>query len=448
VNYRQRWLGWSKQSSNRQIFAAAVTTGFGTLAVSVAAVLKELAIAYQFGVGHEVDAFLIAYLLPSFTVTVMIASLSSILIPVYVDTLERKGSVAAEHLVSSVTVLAIAVFVALIAILFAGSSIVLRLVASSFSAEKRALTESLYLFLLPVVVLGGMAGIFTAILNSHGLFAIAALVPASVPISTGFFVVSYGNEWGAKSIVAGTLVGLCCQYGALAFLLRRSTISLRIRWSGFTPEVRKFVGQYSSVLIGVLLIGGTTIADQVMAAMLPPGSVSALNYGSKVTTLVLGLSAMALGTAVLPMFSRMLAKDDVASVRHTLATYSRLILLVSIPLTAALFTTSEPIVRLIFQRGAFSADDSHLVGQVQAFYVLQIPFYVLSILGMRLLSALYQNRALMMISLGSLLIDIAGNYALMIVFGVSGIALSSSVMWFLTFAMIFGVLATNLKQRM
>src|SRR5690606_231813 len=120
-------------------------------------------------------------------------------------------------------------------------------------------------------------------------------------------------------------------------------------------------------------MGSTHLISQGMAAMLDPGSVSALGYGNKVTAVLLGVGATAVSTAFLPHFSRMVALDDWNGIRDTLFTYTGLLLAVTIPLSALLIYISEPVIALLFQRGAFTESDAKIVGEVQAMYLLQVP---------------------------------------------------------------------------
>src|SRR5215831_13498097 len=122
-----------------------------------------------------------------------------------------------------------------------------------------------------------------------------------------------------------------------------------------------------------------------MEKTLGAGSVSALHYGTKVTALIIGTGSLAVGTTVLPYFSQMTAQQDWRALRHTLRTYSRLVLAGSLLVTAVVVFFSAPLVWLLFQGGAFSESDTRLVTQIQAFYVLQVPFYFLSTLKVRLI---------------------------------------------------------------
>jgi putative peptidoglycan lipid II flippase len=189
------------------------------------------------------------------------------------------------------------------------------------------------------------------------------------------------------------------------------------------------------------------IVDQAMAAMLSSGSVSTLNYGKKVAAFLLGIGSLSLSTAVLPHFSRMVAVHDWSGIRYTLRTYTLLTLLVTVPLTAVLMYWSQSIVQMLFQRGSFTATDTSIVSQVQTYAFLQIPFYIVGIFGVRLLSALAKNHVLMLISGINLIANVLGNYLLMRFYGVAGITLSTSTVYAIAMTLIFCTVLVSLKGR-
>jgi len=192
-------------------------------------------------------------------------------------------------------------------------------------------------------------------------------------------------------------------------------------------------------------MGGTAIIAQSMAATLGSGSVSALAYGSKVTTLILGVGSLAVSTAVLPHFSQMVALNNLAGVRHTLVTYSRLILIATLPVTVILIYCSEPLVRLLLQRGAFTEADTQLVSQVQSVYLLQVPLFVLSILFVRVISSLKANHLLLWGTVLNLILCGIFTYILVQWFQVVGIALAITLMTFIStlYLVTAGIRLTN-----
>jgi len=154
---------------------------------------------------------------------------------------------------------------------------------------------------------------------------------------------------------------------------------------------------------------------------------------------------MAASTAVLPYFSEMVAARLWGEIRHTLFTYTRLIAAVTIPLTVVLVTLSEPIIELLFHRGAFTAAHTHQAAGVQSLAFLQIAPFALGILAVRLLSSLKANHILMWSSAISLVLSIVFNYFFMQLLGVAGIALATSLMYLVSMCFLYAMVFRQLR---
>ena len=425
--YLHRWNRWRRVSVNREILSATVAVGVLTAIVHVVTAAKDIIIAYQFGTADVLDAYLIAVLLPSSAVSIMAGSFASAFMPTYISLLLREGHEAAEQLLQSLMTWTYLLLAGMATVLALAAPVIVPFLGSGFSTEKLALTRSLLLMLLPVLVLKGLATVWTAVLNAGGRFSVAAGIPIFTPVVTVALLLVKGHQWGIYALVIGTVCGAVVETVILIWHLRRLKIPVTPRWGGWSPAIAEVRGQYGSMVVGAFLMSSVVLVDQAMAAMLGAGSVSALNYGAKMTSFVTVVTATALGTAVLPHFSRMVAVADWEGIHHTVRTYFKWILFITVPLTIATAALSEPLVRLIFQRGAFTAADTELVGRVQFFLVLQLPFYFTSILIVRLISSLKRNFLLMWGAVINFVINVVLNYIFIQRFQVAGIALATSI---------------------
>jgi len=441
------WNTWQERSVNRRIFAAMATVGGVTVVVKLAAAAKEVVVAYQFGTGDELDAFLIAFLLPQFAINLIGGSLNAALIPTYLQVREQEGQGAAQRLLSGVMVLSVGFLVGLSVVLAVTASYILPLVASGFSPEKLAVARSLYYGLLATLVLSGLATTWGAVLNAENRFALPAAAPVATSILTVLVVIGIAKQWGGYALVLGTVGGVLIETTVLGWALAREGVSLIPRWSGISPAVKEVLRQYAPMVAAGFLMGGAAVVSQSMAAMLDSGSVSALAYGNKVTSLILGIGAVAVSRAVLPHFSRMVIAMDWDGLRHTLLTYSRWLLIVTIPVTLALIYFSEPVVAVLFQRGAFTEADTHLVGRVQAMLLLQVPLYMVGMLFVRLVSAFKANHLMLWGNVINLCLCVALTYVFMQWFGVVGVALATSVMYIMSCGFLVLVSLRLIKQK-
>jgi putative peptidoglycan lipid II flippase len=185
-----------------------------------------------------------------------------------------------------------------------------------------------------------------------------------------------------------------------------------------------------------------------MAAMLGAGSVAALGYGGKVNSLVMSVGGSSVAAAVLPHFSRLAARRDWAGLRHTTRMYAVLLLGLSVPLMLALIALSEPIARIIFERGAFTAADTALVARIQAYYFISTPVGFAGVLFVRLIIATKATRFLMWLSVMNAIVNVTANYVFSRYLGVAGIALSTSLVSVLSHVVAFVYASRRLRHLM
>lgn len=428
--WRLRLSAWRRKSVNRNIFVAALTVGSLTMIVKVVATFKEILVANWFGAGDEIDAFLIAYLLAFFAVTVIAESFNVALLPTFIQVREKEGLDAAQKLFSSAMLVALILLVIVSILLVLTARYTLSVLGSGFDADKQKITQDLFYMLIPILTLRGLSSIWGAILNADEHFALAAISPLLVPM---FTLVALMFKRSVEMMAVGTVIGFALETLLLAVHLWRRGFSLWPAWNGISPELRQVAAQYGPMVAAAFLMSSTGLIDQSMAAALGSGSVASLTYANRIVSVVLNIGSIALGTAVLPHFSKMLAQGDFAGVKRTFRVYTGLILLVTIPFTVLMIIFSRPLVELLYERGAFTSEDTDVVSTVQIFYLIQTPFYLLAILVVRLISAFNANHILFQATVINLAANIGLNLLFISWFGLPGIALSTTGVYIISF---------------
>lgn len=432
-------------TANQKIFRAAIIVGASSLIAKLAATGKELAVAAWFARGDALDAFLIAMVLPTTLVGLIAGSFSGALIPTYLHVRENRGQKAAEELFSSIQVVSLLILMVATTVMALGATYYLPLLASGFDSAKLMLTHQLLYMLLPFLVLNGTLSVWSSILNASERFILPALTPVVTPLVVIVALLILGHVWGIFAVTAGTIAGCILELALLGWAVHAQGISLRLRWYGFSPELRLVMRQYGPMIASALLMGTAPIIDQSMAAMLKGGSVAALSYGYKIVATIAFLGSAALSTAVLPYLSQMVAKRNWKGCRRTVKVYSILVLSATIPIAMGLIVFSRPLVRLLFQRGAFTARDTEIVSAVQIFFAILIPFYTWAMLFVRLLSSLKRNDLLAYGAVLNACLNVLFNFILMRRFGVAGIALSTSLVYLIS-CMFLGFWALKLLR--
>jgi putative peptidoglycan lipid II flippase len=308
------------------------------------------------------------------------------------------------------------------------------------------LTGDLQLVSLPMMLMCGICMIWTPVLNAEGQVAIAALSSVTVPLVSAAALL-LASRIDAYALVLGVIGGYFAQTIVLAWAMTRSGLPLLPRWGGISPQARVVFRQYAPMVVASLLLTSAPLIDQAMLAGLGSGSVSQFYYGAKIVGVVSGVGITAVGTAVLPHYSRLVAAKDWLGIQRTRKVYGFVILLAVIPTTAILMLGSREIVRLLFERGEFTSASADVVSSVQIWSALQIPFMVLNTVSVRLISSLRANRILMWGTAISFVVNIVGDYLLRAVMGVSGIALATTLVYIVSFCFLTVMLRRELIKR-
>jgi len=420
-------------SVNRSIFRAAALVTAAGIVVKLAATGKEIAVAGVYGRSDAMDAFLAAALLPNLLINLISESMNQALVPTLIRVREREGHAQAQQLLSS-SMLWMCLLLGVVSILMAAAARwFFLLIASDFPAAKLDLSIRLFYGMLPIVLIAGIATNCTAVLNTFDRFALPALAPVLIPLTTLAAALTLCARFGIWALVYATLAGSLLQAVVVAFMMERSGYRFRLRWHGMTEPAREVTRQYGPVLLSAVVASGGLLVDQSMAAMLPAGSVSALVYGNRFVSVATALLAGAVSTAVTPYFSRMIALHDWPGCRSSIRTWVGLTALVSVPLAVLLIAAARPIVRIAFQHGAFGPRDTSVVASVMAMYAIQIPFLVSSRVFYRFIVAMRRTDLALYCGMLNLILDVLLNIVLMRRFGVAGIALATSLWTVSTF---------------
>jgi putative peptidoglycan lipid II flippase len=420
-------------SVNRRIFRAAASVTAAGIVVKGLATFKEVVLAGVYGRSDAMEAFLAAALIPSLLINLVSESMNQSLVPTLVRVRVQQGHERAQQLLSN-SMLWMCMLLGAVSVLAGlGAKGMFPLIASHFPPEKMALAIRLFYAMLPVVLITGVASNCTAVLNTFDRFALPALAPMAISLAIIVGTLTLGAQFGIWALVYSTLAGSLAHAAVVAWMMNAHGYKLSLRWHGMTEGTREVAGQYGPVLLGGILASGGLLVDQSMAASLASGSVAALVYANRFVSVVLTLLAGAVGTAVAPYFSHMVAQSDWKGCRHTLKTWVGVTAAVSVPIAAALIAGSHLLIRAAFERGAFGKQDTAVVAPVLAMYAIQIPFFVCSRVYYRFLVAMRRTDLILYCGMLNLVLDVVLNLVLMRHLGVAGIALATSLWTVSTF---------------
>jgi len=360
------------EEQKRRVASAAVLV-MALFALSrLLGVAREMLIAAHFGASAEYDAYLAAVRIPDILFTLIAGgALGSAFIPTFAGHFAQDDAVGGWRLAGAVINLLLIVSTVAAALVGLMAPLVVRyLLAPGFSAQQRALTVSLMRVMLAAPVFFGVSGVVMGILNARQHFLLPALAPSMLNLALIGAVIALTPAMGIRALAWGYLLGavlhLVVQLPGLFWVRAR----LRSMVTLHHPGVYRILQLMGPRVLGLAAVQANFLVNTNLASRLGAGAISAINYAWILMLLPQGVFAQAVGTAVFPTFAEQAAQEERSAMRATLAATLRAIISLSVPATVGLILLGEPLVALLFERGAFQAASTEMVTWALGFYAL------------------------------------------------------------------------------
>jgi len=401
-----------------------------TVVSRVLGLIRDQLIAGVFGTTALASAFVTAFRLPNlFRRLLGEGSLTAALVPALQETLEREGRAAGFRLMSQV---------ASWLLLVTGALVVVSMLLASQARllpgyeERWYISADLAVLLFPYLVFVCLAAVFSAMLNVMQRFTEPALSPVWLNLSmiaalggAGMFLADTGAE-RVRWLCVGVLVGGFLQMTVPAVVLMRLGWRPRfdLRRSDGVREVARLM---APGLWGTAIYQVNLFVAQMLAMSLNDAAAAALFLANRIMELPIGVFALAVATVVYPLIAQHAARGDRAAMGADYHRGIRMILAINVPAGAGLALLSEPIIRVLFQRGAFDASDTHMIAPLLVAFALGMPFFSIVSLSTRAFYAVKDTSTPVKIATVSFLVNVVASLVLMRIWGTFGLALASSI---------------------
>ncbi|NLC36228.1 MAG: hypothetical protein GX772_07260 [Alcaligenaceae bacterium] len=419
-------------SDHRRIFSGAFRVAVFLLLGKAAGALKEMAVAYRYGVSEVVDAYQFTMTMANWLPVTLVGALSVVLIPVLVRSRDDDAAVRRRFL-AELHGWCLLLGVGLAVLIYMAWPWVLEWVGAGLDAGTRRMSAQLTLAFAPAALLTLMTGLSAARLRARERYINTLLdsVPAVVIL---IWVLLAATAPDVGPLLWGTLIGYAIQSVWLLRLANRADGGWGRPRLGFNahywPDLVKAAGV---MLIGQIAMSFVGPIDQYTAANLGANANATLGYASRLLSLLLGLGAASVGRAALPVLADVQRRGDALRARQLALKWSVLMALAGAGVTLAGWLLAPWMVSLLFERGAFSAQDTIRVAEVMRWGLLQMPFYFGVLVLVQLLASQNRYRIMAAIAIANFLLKAAMNYVLAPVMGVSGIMLATSLMYALSY---------------
>jgi len=418
-------------SGERHLIKAAAVVSAMILLGRILGLIRDIVSAERFGTGWQWDAFIYAFMIPNlFRRVVGEGGLTSAFIPVYNDIRTKQGIPEAFRF-ANITLCILATGL-LIFVLAVQGGVTLLLNAGTYNPTITLMLQLLqvlfpYLWFLSLYALG------MGILNSHGRFfagSLSSVILDGVWIAAVLWVPAWAGtdivarlRWLAYAILFGGFLHIAAEYPSL------HQIGFRIRWIWNTAHegLRRVWKLLIPVVLGFAVVQINITVDSTIGLLIGPGANSSLWYGNRLMQFPLGIFALAMGTALLPMMSRQIAEGRKEAAKRSLSFALRSIFFIIIPSSVGLIAFRTEIMKFLFERGEFDAVSTARSAAVLLGYTIGLFAYS----GQKIMAtgfyAAHDSKTPMKTAVISLVVNITFNLILMVPFREAGLALATSI---------------------
>jgi putative peptidoglycan lipid II flippase len=413
------------RSHHRGIAKGFLQVSFFVLIAKMAGAAKEMAIAWRYGVSPTSDAYIFVLNLVSWPVAVWFSVLMVVLVPL-VAQIRQDSPAELTRFRSELFGFTCIIGVGLCLIYVLGLPSLLQAdwVGLSQNALAVALDMSLPLSLL--LPLGAATSLCSAWMMSCGRHRNTLL--EAVPAIVILVALILPPNWLPEPLIWGTVAGFALHLFSLAVPLKRMGELQSPRFVFVSPAWTGFWGSIGIVSVSQLLMSLTSIIDQFFATGLSSGALSTLSYSNRILSLVLGMGAMAISRAVLPILSAVNAEQG-ANVNQLAMQWAKWTFAGGLIAVFAGWLGAHWFVKLLFERGEFSPQDTVQVAEVLRYSLFQIPFYAFSVTLANLMASQKRYWVLCASSLNAVLVKFIAATILLPRFGLEGLVISTAIVY-------------------
>jgi putative peptidoglycan lipid II flippase len=424
------------------------TVASGTLMSRVLGFTREMLMAAAVGTGPVADAFYAAFQFPNtFRRLFAEGAFNAAFVPLFAKEIEANGVDGAKRFSEEVFGVLFTALLAITIVMELSMPLLVRYaIAPGFAddPEKLSVTVALATIMFPYLICMSLGAMMAGMLNSLRRYFAAAVAPVFLNIiligvlAYAWYegmdgpAVGYGLAWGvlAAGIVQLAIVWVAVRHAGVSIGFRRPRLTANVKrllWLALPAAITGGITQINTLIGTAIASGGE-------------GAVSSLSLADRVYQLPLGVVGIAVAIVLLPELARALKAGNLVEASNLQNRSVEFTLFLTLPAAAALLVMSEPIVRVLYERGAFTAEDTLLVARILAIFGLGLPAFVLIKAFTPGYFAREDTRTPMIFAAISVAVNVSTALWLFPSMGAPGIATASAIAGWVNAALLFGVL--------
>lgn len=394
--------------------------------------LRDVLIAYRYGTGTLSDTYFAVAGITILLFNLIVNSMITTVIPVLAEVELAQGKSAKIRYTGLIFTLIGIISFGLVVLVELFSPLIIRLIATGFSAEQFELAVKLLRLGIPGIIFSATVGVLAGFLQSEGKYYASSAMRIAFNLTCIIYLFLFADNFGIEGLMIASVIGTMAQFLFLQRDLKLRDYKYQFSLTFSDQYFKKILHLSLPVFLGIAIYDINTMLDRSFASTLSIGNVSQLTYANKIETLLISIFVSAITTVAYPEISRKVAEQDKEGLKQVFKSAINICLLIAIPASFGLIIFGQPIVQVLYQRGQFSAESSLNTARILTFYSLGLIGKSIREVVVRVFYAMQENRKTLNNGLLTVLLNLIMNFAILNFAKVELLALTTSIAIFIS----------------
>ena len=408
------------------VFRGTVVIVLVGIIAKITAFVTEAILAAYLGTTYQSDAYYMVSGIQMVVYPMLSVGVWKVFLPLYKEKLAKQEPEKADCLTNTSITFFGGISLLFVILLIVFASPVVSVVAPGFEGDTRSLCIKLVRISSPMYVFIITSAVYAAILQCHNRFLGSQIREIASHIPTIIAALIFYKQFGIEAMAVALAIG-----GAVRLLIELPFVNWGYRYkpslSIRQDEFRTLLRRMPAALLTESVTQVNLLVDRAMASMLPEGTVSSLNYGNKLTNVLSGLLSTAVATALYPQVIELVATEKQEELSRLVSRIISIFSVLMLPITVACCLFRTELVSVVFQRGSFDENSVRVTSGVFALYCVGVFFIACNTIITDLFYAYGDTKTPLFISVANLATNVLLNLVLVLLMGVNGLALATSI---------------------
>lgn len=397
------------------------------LGAKILSFIKGMLIAYQIGANHRTDTYIVAFSATMLLTKIIADGLTISMVPILQQIDKKDGKKGRIDFTNNMFSLFVLLSFILIFLGYVLAPLIIKILGPGFKGEELVKTISLFRLGLPIMTFQFIRAICGGYLQAEHKFKSGAKSGVINNLIYIIYLLLFAKRFGLVGLM---IVGIFAVAGQVVVMMKamiKGGYKYRFEFNLKDRLLKRILSFLLLITISISINEMNAAIDKSIASILEPGTIAELNYANDIITLVLSLFISALVTAIFPVLSESFNNKDEEDFKETVNFSLNLLLVVVVPIGAILFIFAEPIIKVFYERGAFSSESTYLTALNLRYYAIGFTGMGLVLLLTRIYYAINVTQGAMTMGVITLISNFVLNVVLSAYMGGKGIALATTI---------------------